>query len=295
MKKILITGAGGFLGWNLCNLASKSNQVAGIIHNNPVTIDGVELIRCDLNNFSTLKKYFYLINPDVVIHTAAASDPNFCQQQRTVAEKINVDVSEFLAKLCGEKTIPFVFTSTDLVFDGKNAPYNELSPVNPVSAYGEQKVLAEIKIKQAYEKAVICRMPLMFGDTPSGSKRFLQQWIDQLLAGKQLSLFTDEFRTPVSAIDAAKGLLLMSEKVHGVIHLGGHERISRYDFGRKLVFLMGMSEEVIYACKQDDIKMAAPRPKDVSLDSSKAYALGYTPGQIDIELEKLECIRNFRL
>lgn len=295
MKKILITGAGGFLGWNLCNIARQSYEVTGIIHNNQISISGVELVRCDLNNFSALKKYFFSISPDVIIHTAAASDPNFCQQQRTEAEKINVDVPAFLATLCGEKSIPFVFTSTDLVFDGKNAPYDELSQVNPVSSYGEQKVLAEIRIKQVYEKSIICRMPLMFGDTPSGSKRFLQLWIDKLLTEKQLSLFTDEFRTPVSAMDAAKGLLLMSEKAQGVIHLGGHERISRYDFGRKLVFLMGMSEKMISACKQDDIKMAAPRPKDVSLDSSKAYALGYNPGQIENELGKLECIRKYHL
>ena len=292
MKKLLITGAAGFLGWNLCRIGRESYEVTGIVHEKITSIEDVSIVPCDLRDFSALKKIFTSINPDLVIHAAAASDPNFCQQHPHESETINVDVPAALAELCAQREIPYVFTSTDLVFDGSSPPYNELSAVNPLSVYAQQKVRAENEILKKYEKAVICRMPLMFGDTPDGSKRFLQLWVEQLRAGKELTLFTDEFRTPVSGSNASEGLLLAAEKAHGIIHLGGHERISRYDFGLLLVELLGIPERLIKPCKQIDVKMAAPRPKDVSLDSSNAFAMGFNPGKISSELKKLECLKH---
>jgi dTDP-4-dehydrorhamnose reductase len=292
MRKLLITGAAGFLGWNLCRIGRESYEVTGIVHEKTTSIEDVSTVPCDLRDFSVLKKTFTSANPDLVIHVAAASDPNYCQQHPNESELINVDVPAVFAELCAQKEIPYVFTSTDLVFDGASPPYNELSAVNPLSVYAQQKVRAENEILKKYEKAVICRMPLMFGDTPEGSKRFLQLWAEQLHARKELSLFTDEFRTPVSGSNASEGLLLAAEKAHGIIHLGGHERISRYDFGLAIVELMGISKELIKPCKQSDVKMAAPRPKDVSLDSSKAFALGFNPGDICSELQRLECLKH---
>jgi dTDP-4-dehydrorhamnose reductase len=291
MKKLLITGAAGFLGWNLCRIGRISYKVTGIVHEKTTSIEDVSLVACDLRNFSVLQNTFTSINPDLVIHAAAASDPNFCQQHPSVSEPINVDVPLALAKLCAQREIPYVFTSTDLVFDGSTPPYNELSAVNPLSVYAQQKVHAENLILKEYKQAAICRMPLMFGDSPEGSKRFLQLWVEQLHTGKELTLFTDEFRTPISGMNASEGLLLAAQKAHGIIHLGGHERISRYDFGLLLVELMNISKKLIKPSKQNDVKMAAPRPKDVSLDSSKAFALGFNPGKIYSELKKLECLR----
>jgi dTDP-4-dehydrorhamnose reductase len=295
MKKLLVTGASGFLGWNLCTYAREFYNVTGIYHQNCVTIENVAMILFDLRNVSSLKTMFDSIKPDALIHAAAASDPNYCQQHKRESELLNIDVSVTLAELCMKRSIPFVFTSTDLVFDGTIAPYDEQAAVSPINAYGEQKSAAEKKILAMYADAVICRMPLMFGDAPPKCLRFLQLWIQQIKSGKKLSLFTDEYRTPVSAADACKGLLIACEKMHGILHLGGHERISRYDFGRMLIQLLAVTDDAIIGCKQSDVPMAAPRPKDVSLNSNKAFALGYNPGSIYQELKKLDCIKGERV
>ena len=131
-------------------------------------------------------------------------------------------------------SIPYVFTSTDLVFDGLNPPYKETDPVSPVNLYGEQKVMAERGILVRYPVAAICRMPLMFGVATPPATSFMQPFMQTLREGKELSLFTDEFRTPVSGKTAAQGLLL-ALAISGIIHLGGKERVSRYDFGRLLI------------------------------------------------------------
>jgi len=288
MKKLLITGVSGFLGWHLGQLAQLEWEVYGTYHSHFLEVPDIKMVKVNLTDFQELKGIFNDIKPDAVIHTAAQSQPNYCQLHSQESDKINVTASCDIAGLCADNSLPLVFTSTDLVFDGLNAPYQEINQVSPVNIYGEQKVEAEAGILKVYPQAAICRMPLMFGRETPTAKSFIQQFIQILKDGKELSLFIDEFRTPVSANTAAKGLLLALEKVNGIIHLGGKERISRYEFGKILVEILQLPNDKLKSCFQADIKMAAARPKDVSLDSSKAFALGYQSLSVREELEILK-------
>ncbi|AFY46850.1 dTDP-4-dehydrorhamnose reductase [Nostoc sp. PCC 7524] len=290
MRKLLITGASGFLGWHLCQIAKQNWQVYGTYCSHDLEIPGINLIKLNLTDFAELKQIFQEIQPDAVIHTAARSQPNFCQTHPEESHLVNVIASCNIAGLCADYQIPCAFTSTDLVFDGLNAPYKETDAVCPVNIYGEQKVLAEIGMLERYPMTAVCRMPLMFGNATPTATSFIQPFIEILTAGKELNLFIDEFRTPASADTAAQGLLLALEKVHGIIHLGGKERISRYDFGRLLVEVFQLPETGLKGCRQQDVKMAAPRPADVSLDSSQAFILGYKPLSIKEELEAIKSI-----
>jgi dTDP-4-dehydrorhamnose reductase len=287
MKKLLVTGASGFLGWNLCQVAKQEWEVYGTYCSNPVEIPGVTLLKIDLTDFQEIKRIFSEIQPAAVIHTAAQSSPNFCENNPEISHSINVTASCNIAGLCADYSIPCAFTSTDLVFNGLNAPYKETDSVSPVNLYGEQKVMAEEGMLQRYPMTAVCRMPLMFGIAPPTATSFMQPFIKTLREGKELSLFTDEYRTPISGTTAAKGLLLALEKVRARIHLGGKERVSRYDFGRLLVEVLQLSAAGLKSCLQKDVKMSAPRPPDVSLDSSKAFALGYAPLSLREELEAL--------
>ncbi|WP_375472231.1 SDR family oxidoreductase [uncultured Nostoc sp.] len=288
MKKLLITGASGFLGWHLCQLAKQEWEIYGTYLSHLLEIPGMKILKANLTNFQELKRIFNDVKPEAVIHTAAHSQPNFCQNHPEESHAINVIASCNIAGLCADNSIPFAFTSTDLVFDGLNAPYRETDAVCPVNLYGEQKAIAETDMLERYPMTAVCRMPLMFGAATPTAKSFIQPFIQTLQAEKELSLFIDEFRTPVSGTTAAKGLLLALEKVNGIIHLGGQERISRYDFGQILVEVFQFPATGLKSCRQQDVKMAAPRPADVSLDSSKAFALGYQPLSLREELEAIQ-------
>lgn len=290
-KKLLVTGASGFLGWNLCSIASVRYSVTGVSYKHIIKIPGIQIHKCDITDYRQLKDLFSIEKPEAVIHAAASSNPNYCQLHQDETFKINVTASTNIAALCADLQIPCVFTSTDLVFDGKSPPYKESDPVGPVNIYGEQKATAEIQMYSRYQDVTICRMPLMYGDAPPTANSFILPWIKELKSGNCLSLFTDEFRTPVSAHDASEGLLLALEKVKGILHLGGTEKLSRYQMGELLMrHLPGIAGKIV-PCKQSDVPMAAPRPTDVTMDSSKAFSLGYKPGKMSDELKALECMR----
>lgn len=284
--RLLVTGASGFLGWNLCRRAVADWSVTGVVHTHPIQIPGVTLRQGDLSDHAFAERLIQDVNPDIVVHLAAVSQPNDCERFPEQSSKINVDLTLHLAGLCRKHATRFVFTSTDLVFDGTSGPYREENAPSPVNEYGRQKVRAESGILKHPEGVLVCRMPLMFGDPGPVAGNFLKSWVEAMNTGKELRLFTDEFRTPVSGTTAADGILCMIERKHeGIVHLGGKERISRYALGRAIARATGTESRAVLApCSQKDVTMSAPRPPDVSLDSSRAFAMGYAPGSIDQEI-----------
>jgi len=292
MGKLLVTGASGLLGWNLCRTAQGRWDVYGLARRNQNQLQGVELRRADLTRFKEIKESLQEIRPDALIHAAAESNPNFCQLNPAASHEINVEATANLASLCADLRIPFVFISSDLVFNGLKPPYSENDPVCPVCIYGEQKAEAERAVLERYPQALVCRMALMFGDAGQGAASFIQPLINDMRNGQQINLFMDEYRTPVSAANAAQGILLGLSKAKGILHIGGLERISRFDFGKLLRDILGAHNAKLYACTRQSMELAAPRPADVSLSSARAMALGFKPGPLRKELERLACTRN---
>ena len=291
MRKLLVTGASGFLGWNLCRLAAEQWDVTGVYCRHPVAPDRIRVIRADLTEPRDISRMFDLVRPEAVIHAAADAFPNDCERHPDASFCINVEAAERLARYSAERGLPFVFISSDLVFDGTRAPYAEQAPLSPVNVYGSQKAEAERRVDALHPNATICRMPLMFGDPGPCAETFIQPNLRALAEGKPQDLFVDEFRTPVSGDAAAEGILMLLEReVRGLVHLGGEERISRYDFGLLLADVFGYSPDCLVSVRQAGVRMAAARPPDVSLDSSMAFSLGYSPGSLRNQLESL-CLR----
>jgi dTDP-4-dehydrorhamnose reductase len=277
MKKVLITGVSGFLGEMLLQTAPTQTALWGIYHTNNVKAKNVNLISLDLTDFRSLERFIHQIKPDAIIHAAALSKPNACQVQPELSFTINVQVSEYLAALAAEYQIPFVFTSTDLVFDGKNAPYKEEDTPYPICVYGEHKAIAEKSILTIHPQSIVARLPLMYGIS-SRIPNFFKDWQIQLKTGQSITAFSDEYRTAAYGLDVAKGIwLLLQQQQSGIWQLGGKERMSRLEFALQMANYLGCSKALVVAAQQKDICMPAPRPADVSLDSSKAFSLGYSP------------------
>lgn len=285
--RLLITGASGMLGHLLCRTAVERWSVFGVYQHYRPGLRGVNLVQADLTEGGAVRKLISDIRPQAVIHAAANSRVMDCEVRPHETNTINADVPARLAQQCAELDLTYLFTSTDLVFDGcKGAPYDEQAEVNPVCAYGEQKVRAEQAVLRSYPQALVCRLPLMFGLAPHRSN-FTTRMLRALRQGEALKLFTDEFRTPVDTQSASQGILNVLGRTRGILHLGGRSRISRYDLGLLMAEHLGIDPIMIKPTRIDELSLPVKRAPDCALDSSKAYDLGYNPLPLSIGIHRV--------
>ncbi len=284
-KKLLLTGASGFLGYHILRVFAPYWDIYGVGNTNDFDFNGATHIKCDITNYIELGNYLDDIEPDAVIHAAAIADANFCQANKKLSYAVNVEAGINLAGICSDFQIPFAFTSTDLVFDGKKGMYTEEDEKNPLSIYGEQKAIAEDGILNIYADAAVFRLPVMFGYPSATVANYIYKFINQLKSNQTATLFTDEYRSVAGARSISGGLLQLLGKTSGIIHLAGPERLSRYQFGLQVVNAFKLNADLIKACSQKDIVSMALRPADVSLNTKKAIDLGFAPLHTDAELE----------
>jgi len=289
--RLLITGASGFLGEVLCRLAVDHWSVFGSFRRNPVSIAGVVPVQADLTDAAALSDVILRLRPSAVIHAAAESQVAECQAHPHRTRVINVHVPARLAGICAEAGIAYLFTSSDLVFDGRQAPYDERSRPNPVCEYARQKVAAEAAVLKRHPASLVCRLPLMFGLSPNAPRHFTVQMLRAIHAQRPLDLFVDEFRTPVDTFSAAEGILKVLGATSGLLHLGGRERVSRYDLGRRMARHMKVSPHRIRPVTIKGQRLSVPRAPDCSLVSDAAYGWGYDPPSLEESLEMV--VRRF--
>lgn len=275
--KLLVTGASGMLGHAICAQALSQWSVVATYRNNRPQLSSVTPVQIDLTDLAALRRLVADLKPAAIIHAAAAAQIGACEAHPRNTASINVMVPAVLADLCAEKSILYTFISTDLVFNGRQAPYREQDAVDPVCVYGEQKVLAERAVLQNDPQALVCRLPLMFGLGPYAEGHFIMQTLKAMRQGRTVQLFIDEYRTPVDNISAARGLLHLIGRAEGLLHLGGGTRISRHDLGQLMAFHLGVGPERIRAVTLDELKLPVARAPDCSLDSRQANGLGYNP------------------
>ena len=215
-----ITGAGGLIGHHLARAAAALGRW------NVVPITRGEL---DLLDSAAVTERFRRDRPAAVIHCAAMSKTPACQANSELARRSNVGVTRQLAELAGEGR--FVFFSTDLIFDGRRGHYSENCPPNPLHVYGETKVVAEAAVR-THPRHLIVRTSLNYGESPTGDRSFVEEMLVAVRAGKTLSLFNDEFRSPITVGDTVATVLeLLAAGATGTYHVAGSERLSRWEIG----------------------------------------------------------------
>ena len=219
-----ITGAGGLIGNYLVQAGPA--LVPGW------QIRGLTRAQLDLTDFDAVRRLFSEDKPEMIIHCAALTKTPACQQKPALARVLNVEVTKVLAELAAD--IPFVFFSTDLVFDGRKGNYVETDTVNPLNVYAETKAEAE-QIVLCNPRHTVIRTSLNFGASPSGDRSFNEELRRAWQAGKTLRLFRDEFRCPIAAaVTAQEVWRLVLQKRPGLYHLAGSERLSRWQIGQLL-------------------------------------------------------------
>lgn len=221
----------------------------------------------DLLDFAAVEREFKKEKPRLVIHCAAITVVSEAQKNPALARRVNVEVAKMLAELSAE--IPFVFFSTDLIFDGRKGNYTETDATNPLHVYGETKLAAE-EIVMKNSRHLVIRTSINGGVSPSDNRAFNEQLRRSLrAAGQGMTLFTDEFRNPIPAVETARAVWdLVQKNCAGLYHVAGAEKLSRLQIGELLVKRW---PEVTAQIKSGSAKdfPGAPRALDTSLDISK--------------------------
>ena len=260
--RVWVTGSGGLIGSHVCRLASA-------------VLPGFEMVPktrelLDLADPSAIRASFRSERPDGVIHCAAISRSPVCRSNRALAEQVNVDATRCLHEEA--ERVPFIFFSSDLVFDGKMGNYSEQDSPNPLGVYADTKLRAEGCVLQNPRHTVV-RTSLNAGNSPTGDRSFVEEIKQSLSQGKSLRLFTDEFRCPVPAEFTALAVLrLLKEEACGIYHIAGAERLSRYEIGVLTASMLGADPSGIVAGSLKDYE-GDPRPADTSLNCSKLQEL----------------------
>ena len=262
-----ITGANGLIGNYLVQTAPKFAprwRVRALTRN-----------QFDLLDFAAVRREFQKDQPQLVIHCAAITVVSDVQKNPGLARRVNVEVTKLLAELAAE--IQLVFFSTDLVFDGRKGNYVETDAANPLHIYGETKLAAE-EIVLRNPRHLVVRTSLNGGVSRSGNRAFNEQLRRSLQqAGQGMTLFTDEFRCPVPAVETARAVWeLVQKNCAGIYHVAGAEKLSRWQIGELLVKRWPEVTAKIESGLAKDFP-GPVRALDTSLDISKVQKVLSTP------------------
>ncbi len=172
-----------------------------------------------------------------------------------------------------QRKFPFILFSTDLVFDGRKGNYTETDAPNPLHVYGETKAAAE-EIVLKNPRHLVIRTSINAGQSLSGDRAFNEQLRGSMRqAGQGMTLFTDEFRCPIPAMETTRAVWeLIGKNCAGLYHVAGAEKLSRLQIGELLVQRW---PEITAQIKSGSAKDFAgpPRALDTSLDVSKVQKI----------------------
>jgi len=212
-----------------------------------------------------------------VLH-AAVLQADACEARAAEADALNHRATGSLARACRAGGLRLVVLSTDLVFAGDRPFVSEEQAARPIQVYGRTKLAGEEAALAVHPDAAVARVTLVVGrgHGPRGTASEAVAW--GLRAGRPLRLFADEYRTPVDPESVARAVaLLLRGTATGRFHLGGPERVSRYELGLRVGRALGLPTDGVEPARQAE-HVGPPRPPDVSLDITRARReLGWTP------------------
>lgn len=258
----IITGAAGLIGQYFVKSAARWAPGWEVC--------GLSRADLDLTDHAAAEQVWQRLKPNAVIHCAALSRTAECEGNPQLARRMNVDTTAYLAQL--SRDIPFIFLSSGEVFDGKAGWYQETDEPNPINIYGKTKLEAEQRVLENPRHTAV-RIVLTAGASQYGDRSFVEDMCRSVKNGKQVTLYGDEFRCPLPAGAITRSVWeLLDQDAPGLYHLGGRERLSRWEIGQALLrWYPELQGHLVEGSAGEHT--GAPRPADLSLNCEKIQAL----------------------
>jgi dTDP-4-dehydrorhamnose reductase len=238
----------------------------------------------DITDADTVSRVVLKHKPDVIIHAAAMTQVDVCEQNRELCYLNNVTAVEYMIKGARDVHAHLVYVSTDFVFDGQKGLLQEEDAPSPVNYYGECKWLAEQRVMESSISWAIVRTVLVYGIIPGISRPNILTWVKKNLEeGKPIRVVNDQWRTPTLAEDLAYGCYLVaSSRAQGIYHISGKDYVSVHDIAIRTAGFFNLDASLISPVSSEQLPQPARRPALTGFTIEKARrTLGYEPRSLN--------------
>lgn len=284
VKKVLITGSNGLLGQKLIDLyldqPNKELYAVGRGPNRHPVKSGYTYFDLDLSQTQELTRMLNQVKPDTLIHAAAMTQVDDCENNPELCYQMNVEVTQSLASYCAQQEAHCILVSTDFIFDGTADLYTEEALPNPLSVYGKSKMEAENKVQQSGADYSILRTVLVYGVVADMSRSNIVLWAKNALENNQpIQVVNDQWRMPTLAEDLAMGCFLAENKQEfGIFNISGKDLLRIDNLVSEVARFWNLNEELISTTDSQSLNQAAQRPPRTCFDLTKSRTvLGYEP------------------
>lgn len=282
--KILVTGSNGLLGQKLIRLLGNKPDIELLATskgaNRVSNQEGYQYQSLDITNQQEINAVFDVFKPDTVISTAAMTNVDTCEDNKTLCWDLNVNAVKYMIAAAEKHNSHLIHLSTDFVFDGEAGPYKETDQPKPLSYYGESKYEAEKLLQASNIKWSIVRTIIVYGVAENMSRSNIVLWAKEaLVKGKPLNIVDDQFRSPTLAEDLAMGCWLIAEKeAQGIYHISGKDLMSILDLIYAVADFYGFDKSIVSTTSSANLNQAAKRPPKTGFILDKAINdLEYSP------------------
>ena len=258
--KILVTGANGMLGQDLCPILEDADFVDEVFE--------TDIENLDITNERQVKRVLKEKNPDVIIHCGAYTNVDKAESDVDNARKINVTGTENLAKASKSIGATFIFISTDYVFDGKkNKKYLPTDKPCPINVYGQTKFEAEQVVQKICDKFYIVRTSWLYGHH---GKNFVETMLKLALENKEIKVVNDQIGSPTWTVALSEALVELLEEMpkYGIYHICGSGETSWYDFAKEIFKISNINVNLT-PCTSEEYKVPAKRPQYSVLENEQ--------------------------
>ena len=264
MKRIYITGAQGMLGKAVTHLFRDRFDLF------PADLSEVDIRQPDLI-IEDIQRH----EPDLVLHLAAMTDVDRCEEEPDEAFSINALGTRNVALACQRSNAVMVYINTGSIYDGsKDTPYIEYDAPGPVSVYGRSKYAGEIYVRELLSSYYIFYTCWMFGGGPE-DKKFVAKIIDLARKNKELRVVDDKKGSPTYTVDMASAMLRFIETgLYGRYHCVNRGSVNRLEVASAVLEAAGIEDCILLPVSSSEFDLPAPRPANESMRNYNFELLG---------------------